>query len=310
MQNGKEAETEGSLTAAIKTAANYISSLLTPELKHPQVGIICGSGLSGLARLMEEAITIPYSHIPGFPRATVEGHQNAVKIGQINGTACMVFLGRFHAYEGLSHRSTTLPVRILAMLNVSDLIITNASGSVNPEHCKTGDIMVVEDHINFSSFAGINPLTGPNLREFGPRFPSLHGCYCPKSLELVKEAAKLAGIPDEIIKKGVYAYVGGPSYETPAEVRYLRNLGAHAVGMSTVPEVIVAAHCQQIKRCLVLSLITNEPSQADWAEGPTHEEVLAVAAARSLELQNLVNHLISLLSWRRANMVQRSSMLG
>ena len=294
MQNG-HLETAESLTESINSAANYIASLCSGDLSRPQVGIICGSGLSKLGGLLESAITIPYSHIPNFPRSTVEGHQNALKVGKLNGIVCMVFLGRFHAYEGHHVRSTTLPVRVMAKMGVPNLIITNSSGSLNSEACKVGDFMVIEDHISFPNFSGISPLVGPNLGEFGARFPPLNDAYHKSSFEWVQKAAKAAAVPLEIIKKGIYVHIGGPSYETPAEVRCLRMLGGSAVGMSTVPEVIVAAHCQQIKTTVALALITNE-SVVDGAAGPTHEEVLQVAAARSLEFMKLIVELVGIIA--------------
>lgn len=295
MQTASVNENPQLVIEEINAAANYVSSLLPMELKHPQVGIICGSGLNKLGDAMQNAMTIPYSHIPHFPRSTVSGHQNAVKIGMLNGVVAVVFLGRFHGYEGHTLRATTRLVHLLAKLNVPNLIITNSCGSLDKSLVQTGDFMVVEDHISFPSFAGLSPLTGPNLTEFGPRFPPLQGCYHPQSYKWVLEAASKAGVPEDWIKKGVYVHIGGPSYETSAEVKALRILGGSAVGMSTAPEVIVAAHCKQIKKTVVLSLITNEPV-LDGAVGPTHEEVLAVAAARAIEFQKLLMELAAIIS--------------
>ncbi len=288
-------ETEQAVLKNIEDAYNYISGLLPANYAKPQVGIICGSGLSGLGKMIEEPITIAYSHIPNLPRASVEGHQNALKVGKIKGVVCMAFLGRFHGYEGLPHRSTTRCVRILARMGVPHLIITNSSGSINTEICETGDFLVVEDHVSLPGLAGQNPLTGPNLGGFGPRFPAVNQVYHQNSYELVLEAARLASVPATVIKKGTYVHIAGPSYETPAEVRFLRILGGAAVGMSTVPEVIVAAHCKQIKDVVVLALITNEPFGPN-SNGPTHEEVLAVAAARAIEFQKIVVELVGLLT--------------
>lgn len=283
-----------SLSQTYSEASSYIKSLLPSHLSTPQVGIICGSGLSGLADQLTDSISIDYADIPHFQVTSVEGHKHTLKIGLIQGKCCMVFMGRFHGYEEDDKVKSMLLVRVLASLDVPNLIITNSAGSVNTSVCGVGDFLVIEDHISFPCLAGLNPLSGPNLDRFGPRFPSLHGAYYPDSYELVKKAAEDADIPVEIIKRGAYCHVWGPSYETPLEVKFLAMIGCAAVGMSTVPEVIAAAHSTQIKKTIVISLITNEPAM-DGVTGPTHEEVLAVAAARAIELRSVVASLIKLL---------------
>lgn len=263
---------EQSLTLQFRTSADYILSKLPDHLKGLEVGIICGSGLHGLADVLKDSVTIAYKDIPNFPTGHVPGHKHAVKIGLLNGRKCLVFLGRFHGYEGLGALATTLIVRVLACMSVPNLIITNAAGSIDVEKCRVGDFLVVEDHISLPALSGQNPLVGPNLSFFGPRFPSLHQVYYRDSYKLVSEAANQAEIPASIIKRGVYCHVGGPAFETPTEVKLLRLLGGSAVGMSTVPEVITAAHCTQIQKTIVISLITNEPYNPNMP-GPTHEEI-------------------------------------
>ena len=285
---------ENALTQQFQSAASYIQSKLPERLQSLDVGIICGSGLHGLANVLQDAMTIEYKDIPYFPTGHVPGHKHVLKAGLIGGRKCIIFLGRFHGYEGLGPIATTLIVRVLACMGVPNLIVTNAAGSVDVAQCRVGDFLVVEDHISFPSLAGQNPLVGPNLPFFGPRFPSLHQVYYKDAYKLVIEAAEQAEVPSSIIKRGVYCHVGGPAFETPTEVKLLRLLGGAAVGMSTVPEVITAAHCVQIKKTIVISLITNEPYDPNMP-GPTHEEVLAVAAARALELRELVSKLVTLM---------------
>jgi len=290
--NGADPSAE--IMSVLVTAADYIRSLLPAHYHHPEVGIICGSGLQGLADSLQDARTIDYADVPGFPRGSVAGHKQCMKIGRVKDRVCIVFLGRFHGYEGLGASSSVFLVHILAMMEVPNLIITNSSGSVNVEVCRVGDFLVVEDHISFPAMSGFSPLVGPNLAHFGPRFPSLHQAYHPDSYALVSKAAGIAGINTVVIKRGVYCHVGGPAYETPTEVRLLRLLGGAAVGMSTAPEVIAAAHSYQIKKIIVIALITNEPYRKE-GEGPTHEEVLAVAAARAIEFRDIILNLVPLM---------------
>lgn len=275
-------------------ACSYIKSQLPVNLSNPEVGIICGSGLSGLADQLTDSISINYADIPHFQETSVAGHKHSLKVGLIGVKCCMVFMGRFHGYEEDDKAKSILLVRVLASLNVPNLIITNSAGSVNTGICGVGDFLVIEDHISFPCLAGLNPLSGPNLDQFGPRFPSLHGAYYPGSYELVTKAASHADIPPGIVKRGAYCHVWGPTYETPLEVKFLAMIGCAAVGMSTVPEVIAAAHSKQIQKTIVLSLITNEPA-VDGVTGPTHEEVLTVAAARAIELRSLVASLVKIL---------------
>ncbi|HNT75980.1 MAG TPA: purine-nucleoside phosphorylase [Anaerolineae bacterium] len=235
----------------------------------PRVGLILGSGLNPLAEAVTRAIEIPFEAIPHFPVSTVVGHQGRLLFGELDGTPVMVMQGRAHYYEGYSMAQVGLPVRVMRLLGAEMLIVTNAAGGLNLTY-RPGDVMVICDHINLIGMAGLNPLRGPNLEEFGPRFPSMNAAYEPALRELAREAALAGGIPHH---QGVYICLAGPSFETPADVRFLRLIGADAVGMSTVPEVIAARHCGL--RVLGLSGISNVLMGEEGAPAPNHEEVLA-----------------------------------
>lgn len=279
--------------AEINKATDYISALLPAELKKPSIGIICGSGMSGLGELFTASVTVNYSHIPGFPRATVMGHQNVLKIGKLEGHTCIMFLGRFHEYEGIPLQQITLPVRIMAKLGVSSLVITNSAGTINPDICEVGDFVAITDHISFPCMGQSNPLIGTNLGEFGGRFASMHKCYHPKTHELLLNSAVAAGLPESAIKKGVYCHVVGPSFETAAEVKLFSAIGGAAIGMSSIPEVIVASHCKQIKNIIMVSLITDDPLQNFASKcATTHEEVLSTVQHRSKDFRSLIANLI------------------
>ncbi|MCS6962878.1 purine-nucleoside phosphorylase [Thermoflexus sp.] len=233
----------------------------------PRIGLVLGSGLAPLADVVEASITLAFTEIPGFPAATVEGHPGRVIIGRLEGHPVMVLQGRAHFYEGYSVQRTTFPIRVMQLLGVRILILTNAAGGLNPGF-RPGDVMILRDHIGLFGMAGANPLRGPNEADWGPRFPDLSRAYDPELRALAREVAEAEGIPTH---EGVYVMLGGPSFETPAEVRFLRLIGADAVGMSTVPEVIVACHGGM--RVLALSGISNVLNP-DAFEPPTHEEVL------------------------------------
>jgi len=208
-------------------------------------------------------------------------------------TVCMV--GRFHFYEGYDLKQVTLPIRVLSRLGVKTMLMTNAAGGVDKSF-EIGDVMAIEDHISFPNLAGINALSGPNLEAFGTRFTSLTRIYQKNSFEILKEATEMAGYDSKFIKRGVYCSVGGPTYETPAEIRLMRLLGGSAVGMSTVPEVTVAAHCG-IERILAFSLITNRcvSHQDDDIVAPTHAEVLDSSKMRVEQLEQIVENLVKIL---------------
>lgn len=289
-----QVETEQAVMAEINAAYGYIAGLLSGPLSKPQVGVVCGSALAGLGDLLEEAFTIPYSHIPGFPRSHVAGHQNIVKIGRLNGVVTIMFLGRFHGYEGLSHRTSGLIIRILAKIGVPNLIITNSVGSCNTDVCTIGDFIVIEDHVSLPCLSGANPLMGPNLSEFGGRFVNTAECYHPGSFEMVKEAVVKAGLTGETVTKGIYGQVSGPTYETPSETKFFKSIGCSAVGSGTVPEVLVAAHCKQIQRVVVVGLITNQPAiRGSMATGRCDAE--GVVRSRSEDFKRVVTELAAII---------------
>ena len=237
----------------------------------PRIGLVLGSGFNPLADAVEDGVVIPYGGIPHFPTATVEGHVGQLILGQLEGRAVVVMQGRAHYYEGYSMAEITFPVRVMQTLGIETLIITNAAGGINPEF-HAGDVMLITDHINLIGMGGLNPLRGPNLDEFGPRFPDMSQPYDPHLQALATQAAAGAGIP---LREGVYVCLAGPSFETPADIRFLRLIGADAVGMSTVPETIVARHGGT--QVLGLSGISNvAPVEGAPAAETTHEEVLEV----------------------------------
>jgi purine-nucleoside phosphorylase len=235
----------------------------------PVVGMILGSGLGPLADQVEEADLIPFDEIPHFAVSTVSGHTGRLIIGELEGQIVMVMQGRAHYYEGYSMAQITLPVRVMQDLGVQVLVVTNAAGGLNPAW-QAGDLMLITDHINLVGMGGNNPLRGPNLGKFGPRFPDMSEAYAPELRRLAQEAAEEEGI---LLREGVYTGLAGPNFETPAELRFLRTIGTDAVGMSTVTEVTVACHGGM--RVLGLSAISNivvyDPSQGEPA---SHEEVL------------------------------------
>ena len=249
----------------IKAAAAY---LLEHIPQRPTIGLVLGSGLGDFADTLTDAVRIPFSQIPNFPVPTAPGHVGALVFGKKQGKDVVVLQGRIHFYEGLPQREITLPVRVLAAIGVRQLILTNAAGGVNTAY-HPGDLMLIADHINYS-FS--NPLIGPNLEGFGPRFPDTSDVYTAELRTAVKTAAAAAGIH---LREGVYMMFSGPSYETPAEIRMARVLGADAVGMSTVPEALVAAHCGM--QVVGISCITNMAAGV-LPQKLTHDEVMETAA--------------------------------
>lgn len=236
--------------------------------KTPKIGLILGSGLGILANQIEESVVLSYEKIPHFPVSTVEGHAGQFVFGRLEGAEVVAMQGRFHFYEGYSMQEVTFPVKVMKALGVEILIVTNAAGGIN-ELYEAGNLMLISDHINFM---GTNPLIGKNDDTFGPRFPDMSDGY-PKDLRLL--ARKVAEELDLTIQEGVYAGMTGPTYETPAEIRMLRTLGADAVGMSTVPEVIVANHAGL--RVLGVSCVTNMASGI-LDQALSHEEVIETTA--------------------------------
>ncbi|HKN82988.1 MAG TPA: purine-nucleoside phosphorylase [Pyrinomonadaceae bacterium] len=230
----------------------------------PRIAVVLGSGLGGFADDFEEAVAIPYEDIPGFVRSTAEGHAGRLVVGKIDSVPLLAMQGRVHYYEGYSLEEVTFPVRTFKLLGIKTLILTNAAGGINVELTQ-GALMVISDHLNLM---GANPLRGPNDERFGPRFPDMSAVYSPELQELVVDEAKAIGIE---VRRGIYGALSGPSYETPAEIHLLRSLGADAVGMSTVPEAIVARHMGL--EVLGISCITN--MAAGISDQPiNHEEVM------------------------------------
>ncbi|MCL1996970.1 MAG: purine-nucleoside phosphorylase [Defluviitaleaceae bacterium] len=233
----------------------------------PKVGLILGSGLGDFANTLENPTAIPFGDIPNFPKPTVEGHTGAFVFGKHKGLEVVALQGRIHYYEGYTMEEVTMPVRIMKKFGTHTVIITNAAGGVN-ESFGAGTLMQITDHINFS---GGNPLIGPNIAEFGPRFPDCTNIYTKDLVEKLNQAATKAEIT---LQKGVYIMFSGPNYETPAEIRFCRTIGADAVGMSTVPEAIVAAHANM--RVMGISCVTNAAAGILDQE-LNHAEVVEVA---------------------------------
>jgi len=235
----------------------------------PRVALILGSGLGTLADAVEDGVVIPYGEIPHFPVSTVEGHVGRLVVGRLEGQAVAVMQGRAHYYEGYSMAEIGFPVRVLQVLGIEILVITNAAGGLNSEF-RAGDPMLITDHINLIGMSGLNPLRGPNLDDLGPRFPDMSRAY---DLELRALARQVAREADVVLREGVYICLAGPSFETPADLGFLRVIGADAVGMSTVPEATVARHGGT--RVLGLSGISNVlPMAGAPLVETTHEEVL------------------------------------
>lgn len=233
----------------------------------PRVGMILGSGLGPLAEEIEGATVIPYGEIPSWPVSTVEGHQGQLVVGSSQGQDVLVMQGRAHFYEGYSMAQVGFPVRVMQRLGLEILIVTNAAGAVNPDF-EPGEVMLITDHLNLLGMAGHSPLYGPNLDEIGPRFPDMGRAYSRELSELSRQVAAENDIP---LREGVYVCLAGPSFETPADLRFLKAIGVDAVGMSTVPEVTVARHGGM--RVLGLSTISNK-ANLDGETITSHEEVL------------------------------------
>jgi len=233
----------------------------------PRIGIILGSGLNSLADSVQKADIIPYNDLPHWPVSTVYGHAGRLMIGEMEEKTVLVMQGRIHFYEGYSMSQVTLPVRAMLRLGLDTMIVTNAAGGVNPDFVP-GDVMLITDHLNLMGMTGANPLMGPNIDELGPRFPDMSQAY---DRELMDVARKVASQSRVVLREGVYCGLSGPSFESPADLRFLRMAGVDAVGMSTVPEVIVAHHGGM--RVLGFSGISNK-ANLDGSTVTTHEEVI------------------------------------
>lgn len=249
----------------------------------PEVGIILGSGLGGLVNEIEIEFSLSYEDIPNFPVSTVEGHNGRLIFGKLSGKNIVAMQGRFHYYEGYTMQEITFPVRVMKMLGIRLLILLNASGGVNPEF-EVGDMMIITDHINLLP---TNPLIGPNDKESGPRFPDMKEAY---DTDLIRKAIKIARRHNIKCQTGVFAAVTGPMYETPAEYRFIRNIGADAVGMSTIPEVIVAR--QMDLPCFAISVITDLGVPGKIVE-VSHSHVIAAASQVEPRVTLLIKELLS-----------------
>jgi purine-nucleoside phosphorylase len=252
----------------------------------PEISLILGSGLGGLADSVENPVEIPYGELPHWPVSTVVGHQGRLVLGQMQGQRVAVMQGRTHYYEGYSMAQVTLPVRVMQRLGVKIIIVTNAAGGVNPDF-EPGDLMLITDHLNLIGMAGLSPLRGPNLDELGPRFPDMSRAY---DLELRRLALQVAEEDGLLLRQGIYACLAGPSFETPADLRFLRAIGVDAVGMSTVPEVTIAHHGGT--RVLGISGVSNK-ANLDGNTLTTHEEVLEAGNKIVPQLTTLIRGVLA-----------------
>lgn len=264
----------------IKETIEYLESRISIK---PEVGIILGTGLGGLVNEIDIQHTIPYENIPNFPVSTVAGHHGQLIFGTMGGKKIVAMQGRFHYYEGYTMQEITFPVRVMKFLGIDLLVLSNASGGVNPGF-EVGDIMVIDDHINLMKD---NPLMGRNDDEVGTRFPDMGNAYDPA---LIHRAFEIAAKHSIKLQRGVYAAVSGPTYETPAEYRYIRTIGADAVGMSTVPEVIAARHMGL--KCFAVSIISDLGVPGKIVE-ITHKHVIDAASAVEPIMTRIIQEMIA-----------------
>lgn len=264
----------------LQAAASFLRGRV-PE--SPKIGLVMGSGLSAALGPLDRETSVPWGEIPHFPQPTVEGHAGELTFGTLAGKSLVVQRGRVHYYEGRSMREIVFPVRLLKLLGVEILVLTNAAGAIN-DAFSVGDFVLITDHINTIPD---NPLRGPNLDALGPRFPNLNDAYSPRLRGLAHEAAREVGLT---LREGVYVATPGPMYETPAEIQAYKRLGADLVGMSTVPEVIAARHCGL--EVLGISCVTNYAAGIRPEARPTHEEVLEVTQQREQDLAKLLRALL------------------
>ena len=258
-----------------------VRKLEARTMVRPRLGIILGSGLNGLADSISKPDIVPFAGLPHFPVSTVFGHAGRIVLGQLEGRAVFVMQGRIHFYEGYSMAQVTLPVRVMQRFGIETLILTNAAGGVNPGF-QAGDVMLITDHLNFLGMMGQNPLMGPNYDELGPRFPDMSQVY---DRELAEKARAVARRESVTLQEGVYAGLSGPSFEGPADLRFLRLAGADAVGMSTVPEAVVARHGNI--RVLGFSGISNK-ANLDGSTVTTHEEVIEAGKTITPKIEKLI----------------------
>lgn len=254
----------------------------------PHTAIILGSGLSSLSDAVQAAVTIPFNDLPHWPVSTVAGHTGRLVIGELESQVVFVMQGRIHYYEGYGMAQVTFPIRVMQRLGIKVLILTNAAGAINPSFA-SGDVMLITDHLNLMGMVGLNPLIGPNLDELGPRFPDMSQAYDRQLCDFARLVASRQGI---LLREGVYVGLSGPSFETPADLRFLRAVGADAVGMSTVPETIVARHGDM--RVMGLSGISNK-ANLDGSSVTTHEEVLEAGKIIVPKMEKIIRGVIQLL---------------
>ncbi|CDS12591.1 hypothetical protein LRAMOSA04777 [Lichtheimia ramosa] len=306
------------------SSAEYLKQRIPEHFKEARLAIICGSGLGGLVDTIEQSskIEIPYNEIPGFVTSTVAGHSGKLVWGYLgeSRTPTIFMVGRCHFYEGYSVQECTFPVRVMKLLGVEVLVVTNACGALNPSF-KVGDVMIINDHLSMASLVAQNPLRGPNIEAFGPRFPAVSDAYTYALRKLAFRAAFETGIKKDDIHEGVYGYTSGPQYETRCEARFLASIGADTVGMSTVHEVLVARHAGM--KVLGISLITNPVVTARGKDAKkevmnemgldsvvddgidtdlmiaNHEEVLETSARRAEDLQRMVKRFTDI--WAKEN---------
>lgn len=277
------------VSEAIQAAVAFIRQR---HAEAPRVALVLGTGLGGLADRIVDATSIPYTEIPHFPHATVAGHAGRLVLGHLAGVPVAAMQGRFHLYEGYTPQQVVLPARVLHALGASIFIVTNAAGGLDPAQ-HAGDLLLLRDHIGLPTMAGNNPLIGPNDEQIGPRFPSITGAYDASLRETARAVAQEQGIS---LREGVYVMVSGPNYESPAELRFLRLIGADAVGMSTVPEVLAARHMGM--RVLAISCVTNVAISADMdaPPEPNHAEVVAAAERAGSHLASLIEGVLTRLA--------------
>ena len=267
----------------IHAAADYIKGILAPAGLEPKIGIVLGSGLGGLTDEIKDPVIIPYKEIPGFPVSTAIGHKGNFIVGALSGKTVIAMQGRLHYYEGYDTDTVTLPIRVMKVLGIEYLFVSNAAGGVNTSF-HTGDLMIITDHINLIP----NPLIGPNMEEFGPRFPDMTRPYEPRLIALAEEIGREMGLE---LRKGVYLACTGPTYETPHEYKYMRIVGADAVGMSTTPEVIVARHSDiPVFGMSVITDVAHEDGDEEYVTDG--EEIVRQANAAAVRMTALFSAII------------------
>ncbi|KAK2190894.1 hypothetical protein NP493_65g03011 [Ridgeia piscesae] len=271
-------------------ATSTAEFLLSRTDHRPTIGIICGSGLGGLANVLTDTDSFEFRDIPNFATSTVPGHASKLVFGSLQGKTVVVMQGRVHMYEGHTAKQVTFPVRVFKLLEVKILIVTNASGAINRTY-KMGDLMVICDHINLVGLAGLNPLVGDNDSRFGPRFPPMSSAYDNDLRSIGLKLSEELGMK-EFVREGVYSFQSGPMFETVGECRLLNVLGADVVGMSTVPEVVAARHCgirvfgvSVVTNCCVMELDSDD-------QEPSHDEVLEMGEKRSADVQRLISKFV------------------